>query len=96
VQALNMVTMYTMQDNARKLIRLGNVSEGVWILANVAKQLKSQGNVTLANRVETEVEFVNLHQNYSQGGEKTIKYSTRLLPAFRPVLTNRDETRKVE
>lgn len=89
------VSIYRMQENARKLIQQGNIAEGVNILKNLARQLNAQGNQMLAEQIEKETVFISENRNYSESGEKHIKYATRLLPAKTQKAILTDATKKV-
>ncbi|NSW51691.1 MAG: VWA domain-containing protein [Anaerolineae bacterium] len=96
MSAVYAVSIYRMQENARKMIQQGNISEGVNVLKNLARQLNAQGNKQLADQIERETVFISEHQSYSEGGAKQIKYATRLLTAETQQVVIRDATRKVE
>jgi hypothetical protein len=84
-----------MQAAARKMIRNGDINGGISTLQNLARQLKAQGQESLATSVIEETEYIQQYQRYSGSGEKRIKYGTRVLPAVTKPVIRAAPTRKV-
>jgi Ca-activated chloride channel family protein len=83
VQAMSNLTLYRIQEKARKAVQDGDVSEATRLLQNVATNLFSQGQGELAHVVLKEASHVERTSGYSDDGDKRIKYGTRslLLPS---------------
>lgn len=83
VQAMSRLTLYRMQEHAKKELTAGNHEEASQRLQHIATHLLSQGENGLAKTVISEAQHIQLRHEFSQGGEKRIKYGTRalLLPA---------------
>ena len=83
LQAVSQVTLYRMQEQARKEVGEGNIIEASRRLQNLATHLLAQGKRDLAHTVLMEAEHIHTTHGFSQSGEKRIKYGTRalLLPA---------------
>ncbi len=79
VQALSKVTLYRMQEKARKDVEAGNFDAASSNLKKMATHLLSQGQQGLARTVLLEAENIEKQQNFSESGEKRIKYGTRAL-----------------
>ncbi len=96
IESVYHISLYRMQAAARKMIRQGDINQGIATLKNLARQLKSQGQESLATSVLEETEYIEEYQRYSGSGEKRIKFGTRVLPnVTRPVI-RAAPTRKVE
>lgn len=82
-QALSQITLYRMQERARKDIAEGKAQDASMRLQRLATQLFSMGEVELAKTASIEAERIQQTQMLSAEGEKAIKYGTRafLLPA---------------
>ena len=83
VQAMSRLTLYRMQERARKDVRDGRIHEATRRLQNIATHLLAQGNRELARTVLAEANYLQQHQTFSEDGEKNLKYGTRslMLPA---------------
>jgi Ca-activated chloride channel family protein len=83
VQAMSRLTLYRMQERARKDVGDGRILEATRRLQNIATHLLAQGNRELARTVLAEANYIQQHQTFSEDGEKNLKYGTRslLLPA---------------
>jgi Ca-activated chloride channel homolog len=83
VQAMSRLTLYRMQERARKDVGDGRILEATRRLQNIATHLLAQGNRELARTVLAEANYLQQHQTFSEDGEKNLKYGTRslLLPA---------------
>ncbi len=83
LQAVSQVTLYRMQEQARKEVGEGNIIDASRRLQNLATHLLAQGRRDLAHTVLMEAEHIHTTHGFSVTGEKRIKYGTRalLLPA---------------
>ncbi len=83
VQAMSRLTLYRMQERARKDVGDGRILDATRRLQNIATHLLAQGNRELARTVLAEANYLQQHQTFSEDGEKNLKYGTRslLLPA---------------
>jgi Ca-activated chloride channel family protein len=82
LQAMSRLTLYRMQDKARKEVEQGQTARATRRLQHLATHLLAQGQPELAHTVLMEAESINRNQQYSKEGDKRIKYGTRglLLP----------------
>ncbi len=80
--ALSQITLFKMQDKARKEVQDGNIQEASLRLQRLATQLMSMGERELAQTALVEAERIHRTHTLSAEGEKKIKYGTRvfLLP----------------
>lgn len=95
IESVYHISLYRMQAAARKMIRNGDINGGISTLQNLARQLKAQGQESLATSVIEETEYIQQYQRYSGSGEKRIKYGTRVLPAVTKPVIRAAPTRKV-
>lgn len=79
VDALAKLTLYRMQEKARKEVEAGEISKATRHLQYLATHLLAQGNRELAHSVLIEAENIQQSRNYSKDGDKRIKYGTRAL-----------------
>jgi Ca-activated chloride channel family protein len=79
VKAMSKLTLFRMQEQAKKSLDDGDVDAASEKLKNLATHLFSKGNKNLAKTVLLEAEQVRKSKNMSQEGQKTIKYGTRSL-----------------
>jgi Ca-activated chloride channel family protein len=79
VRALSKLTLYRMQEQARRDMENGDVEQATRRLQNLATHLLSQGERQLARTVLAEADRVEQGQALSEQGEKRIKYGTRAL-----------------
>lgn len=84
LNAISRITMYQMQEKARKEVKEGEIDQAVKRLENMATRLLVQGNQPLANVLMREASFINKERAYSSDGEKRIKYGTRALLQLPP------------
>lgn len=84
LNAISRITMYQMQEKARKDVQEGDINQAVKRLENMATHMLIQGNQPLANVLMREASFINKERAYSSDGEKRIKYSTRALLQLPP------------
>jgi len=78
-KALSKLTLYRMQEQAKKDISDGKFAEASARLKNIATHLLSQGESDLAQTVLAEAEHIKSGENLSEEGKKRIKYGTRSL-----------------
>lgn len=79
VQALSRLMLYRMQDRARKEVEKGNMDLATRHLQNLAANLLTQGERSLAQTIMLEVEHINQKNALSAEGSKKINYGTRAL-----------------
>ncbi len=79
IQAMSRLTLYRMQERARKDVDDGRIREATRRLQNIATHLLAQGNRELARTVLAEANYIQQHQTFSEDGEKNLKYGTRSL-----------------
>lgn len=81
--ALNMISLYQMQEKARHESELGQSTQAARRLENLATQLLAAGERELAKSALLEAARVMHSRKFSNQGEKVLKYGTRslLLPA---------------
>ncbi|MEW5869987.1 MAG: DnaJ domain-containing protein [Chloroflexota bacterium] len=77
--ALSQITLYKMQEKARRDVNAGNVQEASLRLQRLATQLISVGERELAQTALIEAERIQRTHAFSPEGEKRIKYGTRSL-----------------
>jgi Ca-activated chloride channel family protein len=88
LQALSQVTLYRMQEKARNEVMAGEIRKATGHLQNLATHLLAMGERDLARTVLIEAEHLNKKQEFTQEGNKKIKYGTRglyLLPEGAPI-----------
>lgn len=78
-QALSRLTLYRMQERARKEIEKGNFATATRQLQTLAANLVSQGERSLAHTVALEVDSLQKQQSLSEEGSKNLIYGTRAL-----------------
>lgn len=79
IQAISKLTLYRMQEKARKEMAAGNYEQAAGQLQKLATRLLAQGERSLAKTIMLEIEHVNNENAFSEIGEKQIKYGTRAL-----------------
>lgn len=79
IQAMSALTLYRIQERARNDVQDGRYDEATRRLQNIATNLLSRGEKDLAHTVLNEASRIQLHQSFSEEGEKQIKYGTRAL-----------------
>lgn len=79
LQALSRLTLYRMQERARRESQAGQYDKATRSLKNLAAHLLEQGHRDLANTVLLEAENIQQKHTFSLAGEKEIKYATRAL-----------------
>lgn len=78
-QALNLLSMYKLQEKARHEAELGQVAQAARRLENLATQLLAAGEKDLAKAALNEAVQLTQARRLSMEGEKTLKYGTRAL-----------------
>jgi Ca-activated chloride channel family protein len=78
-QALSRLTLYRMQERARKEIEKGNFDTATRQLQALADNLMAQGERSLAHTIAFEVDRLKKQQSLSEEGSKKMKYGTRAL-----------------
>ncbi len=73
------LTLYRIQEKARKEAKEGNISNATRHLHYVATHLLAQGDRKLAHTVLEEAENLQVQKSFSELGEKRMKYGTRSL-----------------
>jgi Ca-activated chloride channel family protein len=79
LDALSLVTLYRMQEQAQLEVATGEFDNASNHLQRLATHLLAQGNKQLAQTALVEAEHIRTHQSFSKDGEKQIKYGTRAL-----------------
>jgi Ca-activated chloride channel family protein len=79
IQALSKLTLYRMQEKARKEVAAGNYEKAAGHLQKLATRLLAQGERNLAKTIMLEIENINEENTFSELGKKQIKYGTRAL-----------------
>lgn len=79
LKALSRLTLYRMQERARRESQSGEYDRATRSLKNLAVHLLEQGHRDLANTVLLEAENIQRKHTFSLSGEKDIKYGTRAL-----------------
>jgi Ca-activated chloride channel homolog len=79
LDALSLLTLYRMQDQARLEVAGGDYNQASIYLQRLATHLIAQGKRQLAQTALVEAEHIMTHQAYSKEGDKKIKYGTRAL-----------------
>ncbi len=78
-QALNLLSMYKLQEKARHEAELGQVAQAARRLENLATQLLAAGEKDLTKAALNEAVQLTQARRLSTEGEKTLKYGTRAL-----------------
>ena len=73
------LTLYRIQERARKAVEAGKINEATKLLQNLATHLFSQGKSEFATSVLHEASHLQRTSEYSEVGDKRIKYGTRAL-----------------
>ncbi len=79
IEAMSQLSLYNLQEKARKEVAEGKVLEASRHLNHLATHLLARGDRELAHTVLLEAEQVKQNNQYSEDGEKRIKYGTRIL-----------------
>ena len=78
-KALSRLTLYRMQERARKEIEKGNFDTATRQLQMLANNLVAQGERSLAHTIAFEVDNLKKQRSLSDEGSKKMKYGTRSL-----------------
>jgi len=76
---MSSLTLYRIQEKARKEAKEGNIVGATRHLHNVATHLLAQGDRKLAHTILEEAENLKVNKSFSDLGEKKMKYGTRSL-----------------
>jgi len=79
LKAMSRLTLYQLQEKARREIAEGKVVEATKHLHNLATHLLSSGEFELARTVLQEADQIQQGRKFSDEGKKRIKYGTRAL-----------------
>jgi len=79
IEAMSHLSLYRLQEKARNEVSTGNINQATRHLQHLATHLLSQGNRELAHSVLVEADHIQHNHQFSQEGEKRIKYGTRAL-----------------
>ena len=79
VEALSRLSMYRLQEMARRDIKQGNIGKATSRLKNLATQLLSSGEKQLAETVMLELDQIRTTSHIGPEAAKRIKYGTRAL-----------------
>ncbi|HEY9087199.1 MAG TPA: hypothetical protein VIO36_03440, partial [Anaerolineaceae bacterium] len=79
MEAVSRMTLYRMQENARRQVEAGDADKAARQLQYMATRLLSQGNRELAHTVLAEAEHIRHSRVFSKDGDKRVKYGTRAL-----------------
>ena len=79
IEAMSHLSLYRLQEKARMEVSTGNIAQATRHLQYLATHLLSQGNRELAHDVLIEADNIQQSRQFSEVGEKRIKYGTRAL-----------------
>ncbi len=79
IDAMSHLTLYRIQEKARDEVKEGNIQNATRHLHHVATHLLAKGDRKLARTILEEAQNLQTQKNYSEIGEKRIKYGTRSL-----------------
>ena len=79
IQSLGKLTLYRIQEKAYTEVEQGQYELAAQHMKNLATNLLSQGERSLARTAMIEVENILQMQSFSEEGRKEIKYGTRSL-----------------
>jgi len=79
VDALARLTLYRLQERARREVGEGNITQASRHMQYLANSLLSRGDRDLAHTVLMEAEHIRQSRRFSREGDKQIKYGTRAL-----------------
>jgi Ca-activated chloride channel family protein len=83
VEAMARLSMYRLQERARKEVEAGDIGTATRHLQHLATHLLASGDRELARTVLVEIHNIQHSKKFSENGDKLIKYGTRslLLPS---------------
>jgi len=76
---MSRLSLYRMQELAKRDLDEGNIEKATQRLKNLATQLLSSGQADLAHTVMIEMDAIERTKNLSEAAQKRIKYGTRAL-----------------
>ena len=79
MDALSHLSLYRLQERARKEVETGQISQASRHLQYLATHLLSIGDRELAHTVLVEADHLQQSRHFSKDGDKRIKYGTRAL-----------------
>lgn len=79
IDAMSHLTLYRIQEKAREEVKAGDIRNATRHLHHVATHMLAQGDRKLARTILDEAQNLQENHNYSEIGEKRIKYGTRSL-----------------
>ncbi len=79
IQAMEMLSLYRLQEQAREEIARGEVNQAVKHLEYLATNLLTKGEKELGQRVMLEMNNLKKTSVFSKDGDKRLKYGTRML-----------------
>lgn len=79
MDALSHLSLYRLQDRARKEVEAGDINQASLRLQYLATHLLSIGDRALAHTVLVEADNIQHSRHFSKDGDKRIKYGTRAL-----------------
>jgi Ca-activated chloride channel family protein len=79
MEALSHLTLYRMQEEAKKELESGQYQEASFRLQSIGTQLLSQGETELADTAFAEANNIQNNKHYSEENQKRIKYGTQAL-----------------
>jgi len=79
VRAMSRLSLYRLQEMARKDLKNGNLNQATRRLKNLATQLLQSGEDQLAQTVMLELDHIKEHHDMREDIQKQIKYGTRAL-----------------
>jgi Ca-activated chloride channel family protein len=79
IQAMEMLSLYQLQEQARRETARGDYKQAVQHLGYLATNLLAKGERELGQRVLLEMRSVDTSRVFSKDGDKRIKYGTRTL-----------------
>ncbi|NTV35358.1 MAG: VWA domain-containing protein [Anaerolineaceae bacterium] len=82
IDALSKLTLYRMQEKAKKEVEAGDTAKAAKYLQHLATHLLARGDRELAHTVLIEAENIQQSKAFSKDGDKRIKYGTRALLAL--------------
>jgi Ca-activated chloride channel family protein len=79
VEALSRLSLYRLQEMARRDLKEGDINKATSRLKNLATLLLTSGETALAHTVMLELDQIRSNQQMDPDAEKRIKYGTRAL-----------------
>ncbi len=79
VKAMSRLSLYRMQEQARREIAEGNIDKATQLLKHLSTHLLTSGEGDIAHTIMLELETIERTKNLSEAAQKQIKYGTRAL-----------------